>query len=268
MIENPQLNATLVSRTNISEWHTIFRVELDNGPLEFIPGQWTEMGLPRADREKGIEGPDSVDFVKDGIVRRAYSIASTPGAEYLEFVFNFVETGHLTHWLWKLQPGDKLFVEPEARGGFTISDISPDKILIMVATGTGVAPFISMLRAFHGRKQWEKFVLIEGARSKSQLPYYDEILELVKKDPSIVYLPTLTREESKDWKGLRGRVQELFRGNTLEKLADICFAPDCCNSFLCGNSDMIASVESLLIKKGFTPRWQDATGEVHTEFYY
>ncbi len=298
-------NATLVQRRDLDKSHTVFTVRPDT-PVQFTAGQWTEMGLPKAGA--GNRGPSGDEFVKDGVVRRAYSICSAPGGETLKFFFNKVEEGQLTRWLWELQPGDRLYVDPEARGHFTLDAINtvyshahdlhcvdesgeekPD--ILFVATGTGLAPFMSILENFsrvaatgegiesasasgHGHVDvpWRQLVLIHGTRHEALLACREEI-EQVASDPRfrVTYIPTLSREpEASSWNGQRGRVTEVVRA-ILRKTGDF-ERPELdlsrCHAYLCGNATMIAAVEGELMPHGLVPRWQDPAGTIHTEVYY
>lgn len=260
------LNATLITREDIAERHTIFAVHLDlDIPHSFIPGQWTELGLPRSDDPD--TGPTSMDFVQDGIVRRAYSIASPPDEEHLEFFFNYVEEGGLTPWLWRLKPGERLYVNPEARGGFTLEGLPPHLNVIAIATGTGVAPFASMLRGPEKASNWKSFTLIHGARFEKQLGFRDEFEALEGTLDGFHYIPTITQPDA-SWNGKIGRVQQRLLDDSLLQIAGLELDPCTSRVFLCGNSDMIHTVEDVLMKRGFRPRWEDADGTIHTEIYY
>ncbi|MBD3167106.1 hypothetical protein GF324_10935 [bacterium] len=260
-------NAVLAQRIDLDDRYALFRVKPDRPHPPFVAGQWTEMGLPRAEREE--EGPTSADFVRDGIVRRAYSIVSAPEDPLWEFFFNHVEEGGLTPWLWRLREGDRLYVEPQARGGFTLDGLPNLHTVLAVATGTGVAPFLSMLRHFRSNPPWQRFVLLHGARTPARLGYLPELTEYESDHPGFSYLPTVTRPPVDDrWEGLRGRVVEHLRSDTLAETVGFDIQPGTMRAFLCGNQAMITDVETLLMDRGFQPRWMDEGGDIHTEIYY
>lgn len=260
-------NATLVERTDLDDMTTVFRVRPDT-PLYFVAGQWTEMGLPKVEGDE--EGPRGEEFVKDGVVRRAYSICSVPDNPELEFIFNRVDEGQLTKWLWKLQPGDRLYIDPEARGHFTLDGVSDSKNLIFAATGTGIAPFASLARTFAGKNRWKRLILIHGARHAGQLGFAGEFHRVEELDGNVLYLPVLSRPNPEDnWQGLTGHLTQLFlQPERFAQETKVSLNPSATHVYLCGNSDMIREVEDYLMPLGFEPRWSDPNGTIHTEIYY
>ena len=267
MTQQP-LNATLVKRTDLGPHHTIFRCRHDDGPLSFTAGQWTELGLPRV--EPGQLGPQGDEFVKDGVVRRAYSICSSPGDPDVEFFYNKVDNGQLTQWLHRLNEGDRLYVDPECRGHFTLDGVPEASELLFCATGTGISPFVSLLRAFAGTGRWERLTLLYGATHASVLGFEEEFRTHVDSDPSICYIPTVTREpEESSWEGRRGRLPELLvNTGAFSEMTGLSLDPGRTHVYLCGNSGMITDMEHLLMPLGFTPRWMDPEGTIRTEIYY
>jgi ferredoxin--NADP+ reductase len=264
---NDPSNATLVARADLDDTTTIFKVRPDT-PVDFTAGQWTEMGLPKA--EQGEAGPRGEEFFKDGVVRRAYSIASAPGLEELEFIFNRVDEGQLTRWLWELNPGDRLYVDPEARGHFTLDGVKSTSDLVFAATGTGIAPFAGLIRAFAGRRRWRRLVLLHGVRRPQQLGFADFFRETQEHDSSLLYVPIVSQPQPNDpWRGRVGRLPELLRNrDAFTHETGVALDPKRTHVYLCGNSAMIRDVEDLLIPLGFEPRWSDPNGRIHTEIYY
>lgn len=232
----------------------------------FIAGQWTEMGLPKAQPDE--HGPQGEEFVKDGVVRRAYSIASPPEQPELVFFFNRVEQGQLTPFLAELKEGDRLYVDPEARGHFTLEGISSDKNLIFAATGTGIAPFASIIAALARQERWRRVVILHGARSAQLLGFMELFREAQEHDLSVLYIPVLSRPDD-GWGGERGYVQELLRDREeFEEKTGIPLDPAETHVFLCGHNGMIQEAENLLMPHGFEPRWSNPQGTIHTEIYY
>lgn len=267
-MDHAPLNAVLESRRDLDDRHTIFTVTPDE-PISFTAGQWTEMGLPRV--EASEEGPTADEFVKDGVVRRAYSIASPPGSRSLQFYFNRVDEGQLTRWLWQLQPGERLYVDPEARGHFTLETVGPDTDLLMVATGTGVSPFVSMLQELTATSELGGHVaLVHGTRHRALLGWEEMFREMSRFDHRFTYIPVLSREpDGSDWSGERGRVPDVLRdAKAFAKMAGLRLDPAHCRAYLCGNTGMIHTVEEILRPLGHQPRWLDPDGTIHTEIYY
>lgn len=139
----------------------------------------------------------------------------------------------------------------------------------MVSTGTGIAPFISMLRTYRGQDRWRRFVLIHGARFAADLGYSDELNEVIHSDPSVTYVPLVTREPPESaWQGLRGRVQHALDPATYEAVVGAPLTPEECHVFLCGNPAMIDAVEALLVERGFATDTHEQRGNLHFERYW
>src|SRR6266550_2569982 len=141
-----EYNATLAERIDVTDALSIFRVQPDQMPAErpwFIPGQYCVLGM------NNTEKPDL------GSVRRSMSIASAPEADgatefYIRYVNKPDSENPLTHLLWKTKTGDRMYMRPVAAGNFTIKDsvdLSDTRLRVMVAAGTGSAPFLSMVRS-------------------------------------------------------------------------------------------------------------------------
>lgn len=262
-MEPPVLNARIVRRTDLHAGLCILHVRpADGPPPPFRPGQFVMLGLPRAK-----PGPPR-------LLRRAYSIASPPGADALEFLLVQMEEGRLTPRLWGLRAGDRLYLDSTARGEFTLDAVPPDSNLVLVATGTGIAPYMSMLRAeLHGRPSDQpcrrRTVLIHGVRYAADLAYREELEALATRVPAFRYVPLVSREpHDTPWSGLRGRVQLALAGGRFEELAGFPLAPAECHVLLCGNPAMIRDVQTDLQSRGFRPPTRGQPGNLHTERYW
>jgi ferredoxin--NADP+ reductase len=160
-------------------------------------------------------------------------------------------------------------MDDEAKGEFRIDLAPPDKDLVMVSTGTGIAPFMSMLRTYRGQNRWRRFVLINGVRYAADFGYMAEMETLAREDPTVWYIPLVTREpEDGVWTGLRGRVQTALEPATYERLVGAPLDPAECHVFLCGNPEMIDSVQQLLEARGFVTDNRGARGNIHFERYW
>jgi ferredoxin--NADP+ reductase len=264
----PVCNATVIARRDVSDGLAILRVRPNEAPIpDFIPGQFIQLGLPCGTRE--ADKPEKLD-------QRAYSIASSPAdKEAFELLVALVPGGRLTPAIWTLREGDACWIDPRPLGSFTLEHIPPGKDLVLVATGTGIAPFVSMLRSYargrplHQPGRWKHCVVVHGVRRASDLAYDDEIRALCADDSSLAYYPTLSREpELSHWSGLRGRVQSVLSGEPGHPLPDTLLHPQCCHVFLCGNPSMIEEVRAMLVARGFTPGSPRRGGNLHTERYW
>lgn len=253
-----EYNAVIAERIEMTEGLAAFRVVPDSKVVTpFEAGQFTNLGL-------------AVPGVEDGFVRRAFSIASAPEEQrWYEFYVRLVDNGALTVPMWKLGPGDRMWLDPKIYGKFTLEPFPRDKDLLLLGTGTGVAPYMSMLRSQLGKGRWRRCVLLESERTAPELGYRAELEEMQRADRTFRFVATLTREpETSTWRGLRGRMQAFLAPEPFERASGVPLSPASCHAFLCGNPDMIESVSVLLGEQGFQPHRTKAPGQVHTERYW
>jgi ferredoxin--NADP+ reductase len=205
----------------------------------------------------------------DRMIRRAYSIASESRAdEYLEFYLTVVMSGELTPRLFNLQIRDRVYVGPKAVGVFTL-DKAPGKHILMVATGTGLAPYMSMLRSELVCNGSRQFVVVHGARYSWDLGYRTELTGLARHCGNFHYIPVITRpQEDVTWRGRSGYLQNLIASNAIEEETGLALTPDHFDIFLCGNPGMIETVIEWAAIQGFVRDKGHEIGTLHTEEYW
>lgn len=268
------LNATLVSRIDLGRELAIVRVRPDSGEIpEFEPGQFLELALPSPPR---LEVELATAQLAAGeqprrarMTRRAYSIASAKvDRKFAEFYIVLVERGRLTPRIWPLVEGDRLWMDTQPRGHFTLDDVPRGSDVVAIATGTGVAPYVSMLRTYRATGRWKRFVLIHGVRVAADLGYRSELQQMAAQSSDVVYLPVLSREPADSgWTGLRGRAQiALDQPVVREMLA--AHAAGLIHVMLCGNPEMIAQTQTILVAQGFVPHTRQQPGNLHVERYW
>lgn len=258
-------NATISYREDINPELCIIRVKPDEGQVpEFEPGQYAELALPELDASKQ-KGADKVRMI-----RRSYSIGSSPEQRsYLEFYLVIVPEGYLTPDLFKMQVGDRLWLGPKIKGKFTLEPVPADKDIVMISTGTGLAPFVSMLQKYHGSGRWRRCVIVHGARKAIDLGYRDYLTKMAQDNSDVFYIPSVTREpEDSPWTGHRGRVQSIFENGSYEAAVGAEFNPQDCHVMLCGNPQMIDSMQELLEARGFRLHKKKEPGNIHIERYW
>lgn len=235
----PPLNARVAARTDLNARLAIVRVAPEGWSLPpFEAGQFATLGLPDPNKPGAL-------------LKRVYSIVSAPGDAALEFYIQLVREGELTSRLWHLGAGDPLWLSERISGRFTLDGVPDGADLVLVSTGTGLAPFISFVRAFGGKGRWRHCAVVHGARSADELGYRDELTAHAGKG-EIAYLPLLTREPpGSSWKGLRGRVQSLLQDDAFARHAGFPLDPARTHVYLCGNPAMIDDLEARLVKLGF-----------------
>lgn len=268
--ESSTYNAILTGREDINAQLCVLRVQPDGPLFDFKPGQFAVLGLlgcegrvPEADDEEPPAEPDK-------LVRRAYSIASSSvEKQYVEFFVTLITSGQLTPRLFALPYGGRLFLGPKASGMFTLDRVAPGKSLILVATGTGLAPYMSMLRTMLVNETRRRFVVLHGARYSWDLGYRAELESLARLRPNLIYIPSITRpDEDPHFRGHTGRVQTLLEKGIVETLGGVPLDPAQTDILLCGNPDMIRSVKEQLAPRGFMPDHGKQAGTIHVEEYW
>lgn len=265
-------NATVVDRIDISPGLMILRIEPDEKRFDFSAGQYTVLGLNKTEPLTPEVDPkvDEEDKTSPEFIQRAYSIASSskPG-EFLEFYLTLVPSGALTPRLFHLQKGSRLYVSNKAVGLFTLDRIPQGLHAILVGTGTGLAPYMSMLRSQLVCGGERKFIIVHGARYSWDLGYRSQLEALSKECPNVFYFPSITRaKEDPSWRGLTGYLQDVLFSGVVEKHAGITLGPKDAHVFLCGNPGMIEMATKKLIDLGHTPDKGKVSGTLHTEEYW
>lgn len=234
MVQASHYSAELIERRDVTARLAVFRFSLAE-QVGFTAGQFATIGI-------AVDGE---------VIERPYSIVSSPRERCLEFFVELVPGGNLTPKLWELKSGSTILIRKRIVGQLTL-DASVKRHL-MLATVTGVAPFVSILRTQqfdrqHGALSDDHFVLIHGASHSCDFgPYQTELDELSRAE-WLRYIPTISRPWAEpDWKGETGRVEDVVR-----KHADQ-LGFDHSNSFAyaCGHPQMIANVKGILERACF-----------------
>jgi ferredoxin-NADP reductase len=221
-------HAHLARSTSLSEYtrHLEFEVE-GAGHFGSVPGQWLSLTHTKLDGEE---------------ITRAYSIASPPDGNRFAFCLNRVQDGFMSNYLCDLAPGAMI----SGQGPFGNFILRPPlRDTIFIATGTGIAPYRSMLHwllADPARHQGKHFWLLFGSRTEKEIYYHDEFLRLATEHKNFDYLPTLSRGDN-DWKGLRGYVQEHVPGIVATRI-DM-------HAYICGLDKMVSANRELLKHLGW-----------------
>lgn len=262
-------NAVISARRDLNERVAIVHVRPDSGSVTgFEPGQFIQLGLPAG---PSAARPGNEGVTRTKLVKRSYSIASAPHErEAYELCITLVEEGKLTPRLLGLDAGDRLWHDATPKGAFTLEHVPHGVDLVLVATGTGIAPFVSMLRAYgRDRRRFPRLVIVHGARERSDLAYHDELTAAARTDRRVAYLPVLSREPRESaWNGLRGRVQLALAPACFQSRAGFVLDPNRAHVLLCGNPAMIDDVRALLAARGFVTDTPRTPGNVHFERYW
>ena len=212
-----EYNATVVGKTLVTPDLMILRVRTDEPRVEFKAGQYTLLGLSCSEPRSPNSVPEIVKAPPDKLIRRPYSIASArTDTQQFEFYITQVKSGQLTPRLFNLEGGDRMFISKRIVGLFTLADTPPGMDVVMIATGSGLAPYISFLRSHIADRPDIKMAVIQGAGHAWDLGYYSELIFLANTFPNFHYLPTLTRADE-TWTGHRLWIEEILEQGILEK---------------------------------------------------
>ncbi len=238
-------NATLVERIELDPTLIIFRIRPDavppSGEPWFLPGQYVTIGAAG--------------------VQRAYSIASEPGERrWLEFYIRFARepetVSPLTHMLWTMPVGTRLHVGDKIAGRFTLERTvaaGDTRVKVLVAAGTGLAPFVSMVR--HAERTGDgvglsRLAVLHGVSHPHELAYRDELTDAVSRF-GLRYHPTVSRPAGHpEWTGLTGRVESLLEDGRLDSFE---LRPDHATVYVCGFRNTIAGSVRGLLGRGYIP---------------
>ena len=244
--------------THVQPWvpGKLFSLRVSRDPaFAFQPGQFARLGLP----ETG--SPDG-----QPTLWRAYSMVSAPQETELEFYSIVVPEGPFSPRLAQLRPGDALYVDKTAFGFLTLERFPDGDKLWLLATGTGLSAYLSILRDPASRQRFGRIVLVHGVRTASELAYRDELQALCRQHPHISYLPIATRE---DLPGMpQARLTTLITDGGLEKLAGLKLDPASSRIMLCGNPGMLTDARKLLGERGFAPGRRGVPGNLAVENYW
>lgn len=241
----PRIIADTQTVTSVRHWtDSLFSFRLTRpASLRFRSGEFVMIGLPD-DNGKPI--------------LRAYSIASPSWDDELEFYSIKVQDGPLTSRLQHIAVGDQVILRPKAVGTLVLDALLPGRNLYLIATGTGIAPFASILRDPQTYEQYENVVLTHSCRDVADLEYGKQLVESLTHDPLIgeyadklIYFPTVTRQDFIN----TGRITHWLRDNRLtEKLGLAPLAPDEDRVMICGsiglNKDISEQLEGLAFTEG------------------
>jgi len=263
-------NATVVGREEINPQLLILRVRPDTDLFDFRPGQFGVLGMlgnaPRV--EEAV--PEEPAPEPEKMIRRAYSIASASlERRYVEFYLTLITSGALTPRLFALEHGSRLFLGPKASGIFTLDKVVPEKAVVLIATGTGLAPYVSMLRTMLVNDSQRRFIVLHGARYSWDLGYRGELESLARIRPNFTYIPSITRpDQDPHFIGYTGRIQSLLEQGIVERESGIALDPAKAEVFLCGNPEMVKVATEMLEKKGFAGKGGTTPPTIHVEEYW
>jgi ferredoxin--NADP+ reductase len=194
-------------------------------------------------------------------------MVNAPDDPALEFYGIVVPQGPLSPRLALLETGQRLFVAPNPAGFLVLSEVPAARALWLVSTGTGIAPFISMLRAGTPWQRFERVVLVHAVRHARELVYQMDIEQArALHGPRFKYVSVVSREDAEG--SLRGRIPALARGGRLEAAAGLKLAPESSQVMLCGNPDMLKDTTAALAERGMRKNRRRTPGHITAESFW
>ena len=230
---------------------SLFSLRIDAPMDAFVAGQYAKVALDVGDERVG----------------RPYSLVNAPDQRPLEIYFNEVLEGPLTPRLSDLDAGDGLWVSSKPGGIFTMDNVVSRRHLWLLATGTALGVYLSILRTPEPWERFERVILVHGVRSADELTYQDTVAELARQHGDrFRFIPALSRERRDG--PLHGRITHLLRNGDLEAAAGIRIDPDDSHLMLCGNSEMIKDVRAILESRRLRRHRRHEPGHYTTEQYH
>lgn len=229
----------------------LISLTLDVVVSPFVPGQYVNLGLDLAGTR----------------VKRSYSLASGAG-EPSEFYLSEVPGGVLTPDLFARGEGDSLWIDDRPLGFFTLQQVPEARHLWLFATGTGLGPFVAMLKGEEIWRRFSRIVLAHGVRQRSHLGYSESLAGWAReRAPQFSYLPLITREPAPPG-ALHGRLPQLIESGALEASAGLRLEPEGTHVLLCGNPNMLSDAQTALAARGLVKHRPRKPGHVSVESYW
>ncbi|MCB1511102.1 MAG: ferredoxin--NADP reductase [Hyphomicrobiaceae bacterium] len=238
--KSPFLRETVQEITHYTDKLFSFRTTRSDG-FRFLSGQFTMIGLE-------VDGKP---------LMRAYSMASAYYDEFLEFFSIKVPDGPLTSRLQHIKVGDEILVGPKPTGTLLLTNLEPGKRLYLLATGTGFAPFASLLRDPELYERFDEVILVNGSRRVAELEYATQTVVALREheylgelvDGKLNYYATVTREPFHH----EGRITDLMEsGKLFSDLGQPMLDPATDRAMICGNPNMLIDLKAMLEARGFT----------------
>ena len=242
------LNATIAE--TIHWTGNLFSLKAKTGPLPFIAGQFVRLAID------GTEGR----------IQRAYSLVNPPDSEYQEFLVSTVADGLLSPLLQQLTPGDTLGISQPATGFFILDEVPDGDNLWLIATGTGIGPYLSMLATAEPYQRFAHIILVHSVSNAADLTYQNLIASFVAKYPGqLHYQPIVTREPYPG--ALQDRIPNLINSQQLQQQCGQLLSPKS-QVMLCGNPQMITDTKAILEGMGLTKNLRRNPGNITVEQYW
>lgn len=243
------LEGRVVGQTRWTDRLCSLKVRASLGPFE--AGQFTKLALDIGDER----------------VARPYSLVNAPGAEPLEFYYNVVQEGPLSPRLAALNAGDAVHVAPNPAGFLVLREVPQAENLWLIATGTGLGPFLSILRTDAPWERFARVTLVHATRTAADQAYRDIIGGITRaRGGKVTFVSFVSREAAPG--ALAGRVPEAIRDGRLERAAAAELSAARSHVMLCGNPAMVTDVTAALEQRGMRKHRRRTPGHITVETYW
>jgi ferredoxin--NADP+ reductase len=233
----------------------LFSLRVAAPGLAFVAGQFARLALPAP--------PGS----KEPMLGRPYSFVNAPQDAPHEFYFNVLPAGPLSPRLAALEPGDAVWLLERANGFFSVAEIPPSGALWCLATGTGLGPFLSILRTAEPWEKFERIALVHAVRYADDLSYAEEIGDIARaRAGRFSFVPIVSRETHPG--ALAGRIPDAISDGRLEAWTGLPLTADNAHVMLCGNPDMVRDTQAVLDRRGMRRHRRREPGHVTLETYW
>jgi ferredoxin--NADP+ reductase len=200
-------------------------------------------------------------------VARPYSLVNPPGAEPHEFYYNVLPAGPLSPRLAALAPGDTVFVAPNVAGFLVLSEVPQAENLWLIATGTGLGPFLSILRTEALWQRFQRVVLVHATRTAAEQTYGTVLGAIAAaRGERFRRVAFVSREQAPG--ALAGRTPAAIRDGRLERAAATELSAERSHAMLCGNPQMVTDVTAALVERGMRKHRRRAPGHISVETYW
>ena len=205
--------------------------------------------------------------INDEKLAKPYSLVNAPEQENAEVFYNTVEGGVMSNALAALKAGDVIEISQPAAGFFVLDEVPDTTNLWMLATGTGLGPYLSMLQNDKVWNRFEKLVLVHAVSYANNLAYQSLLDSLKEKHPNkLSYVPIVSRETHSG--ALQGRIPALISEGKLEQAAGLNIQAETTHIMLCGNQNMITDTRAVLSEMGLRKHLRRKPGHITTEQYF
>src|SRR5438046_521206 len=228
---------------------TLFSLRVEGPGLQFEAGQFVPLALD-------IDGER---------IARPCSCVNPPADPVHEFYGIVVPGGPLSPTLARLQPSDTLYLAPNPAGFLVLSEVPDAETLWLISTGTGIAPFLSILRTEAPWRRFRNVVLVHAVRNAKELVYRDLILEISRKQ-KLRYVSFVSREPHPG--SLSGRIPAAVRHGRLEEAAGLQVARASAEVLLCDNPSMLKDATAALVERGLRKHRRRNPGQISVESFW